>query len=149
MQYGGLMFPLGNGQQFMDGHKYLCGVEALKAPCTILSLGRCACDGAATLSNTHIVANVNKDRRTHTLTTSPLHFMLLGHAWPTCSNGDTSFEQEMMKNTPCDLVTVDCTLANGLQLLGPRHKYGDVLVSFVWEGRGGGGARGLQICVSV
>jgi hypothetical protein len=50
MQFGGIMYPLGNGQEYMDGHKYLCGMETLQAPCTILSLGRCGTTEGDTLN---------------------------------------------------------------------------------------------------
>jgi hypothetical protein len=39
-QVGGMMKMLHNGVQFEDGHKYLCGLDAMQAPCTVLSIGR-------------------------------------------------------------------------------------------------------------
>lgn len=38
------------------------------------------------------------------------------------SRGDTTFEQNILDNTPCEVVTLDCTLSEPLQTLGPRHK---------------------------
>ncbi len=35
-----MMKMLHNGAQFEDGHKYLCGLDVMQAPCTVLSIGR-------------------------------------------------------------------------------------------------------------
>jgi hypothetical protein len=44
------------------------------------------------------------------------------HGLHTRSNGDTSFEEAMLKRTPCEVVTLDCTLRSPLKLLDVRHK---------------------------
>jgi Methyltransferase domain len=72
------------GSPGADDGKYLCGIETLRAPCSIFSLG---------------------------------------------SHGQTTFEEEMLKLTPCKVYTFDCYA--GTKKLGPNHEYFQLCIGSV------------------